>query len=523
MEPKDEKTLVSATVVPADNLANVEAANNVEAHRMNLSEADDAAAFVAGFHGEIDPKEAARVRRKIDWNLLPLMMILYFVQFSDKTTLGSSSILGIKTSNHLTTSQYNWLGTIFYLSYLIFEWPQSLALQRFPAGKWMAGNIIIWGVVVTCQAACNSFAGLFVCRLIMGICEGTITAGFLIVTSMFYTHIEATRRVGFWFLMNGTAQIISGLIAFGVYHIDADKIAPWRVFMIIFGLITLVVGVCFWIFIPDSPMKARFLTHEEKIIAIERLRGHNSGIENKTWKKEQFIEALTDWKPWAFAIFAALDNVPNSLTNQSSLIIKSFGFTTEQTTLLGCVSGVIEILTIYSATWIIKKVPNCRGIVGAAYFIPNIVGSIMIIALPWSNKGGLLCGIYLTGLGTSGFVLALSWCAATNTGHTKKTTTNAMLLIGYCVGNLVAPQMWLAKYSPRYYVPWGIILACYIVCPLIMLAIAWALWRENKRRDRLTATGEIVSEKYYDEQGEEIDPTFLDITDRVNMSYRYPL
>jgi hypothetical protein len=121
----------------------------------------------------------------------------------------------------------------------------------------------------------------------------------------------------------------------------------------------------------------------------------------------------------------------------------------------------------------------------------SIIGSVMIITLPWSNKGGLLAGIYLTGLGTTGFVLALSWCSATNTGHTKKTTTNAMLLIGYCelnhtpyliklilgigVGNLCAPQMWKAEYSPRYYIPWGIILACYIICPLMMVSCSTVL------------------------------------------------
>lgn len=33
--------------------------------------------------------------------------------------------------------RYNWLGTIFYISYLVFEYPQNLALQRFPVGKWM--------------------------------------------------------------------------------------------------------------------------------------------------------------------------------------------------------------------------------------------------------------------------------------------------------------------------------------------------------------------------------------------------
>lgn len=65
------------------------------------------------------------------------IIVLYWIQYMDKTTLGSSAILGIKTSAHLSATEYNWLGTIFYLSYLVFEYPQSLALQRFPVGKWM--------------------------------------------------------------------------------------------------------------------------------------------------------------------------------------------------------------------------------------------------------------------------------------------------------------------------------------------------------------------------------------------------
>ena len=57
--------------------------------------------------------------------------------FADKTTLGQSAVLGILPGAHLTQNQFNWLGTIFYIGYLAFEFPQNLALQRFPVGKWM--------------------------------------------------------------------------------------------------------------------------------------------------------------------------------------------------------------------------------------------------------------------------------------------------------------------------------------------------------------------------------------------------
>ena len=59
-------------------------------------------------------------------------------------------------------------------------------------------NILIWGIVLCCHAACKNFAGLFAVRFALGICEGSITAGFMIVSSMFYTRKEHTARVGYW-------------------------------------------------------------------------------------------------------------------------------------------------------------------------------------------------------------------------------------------------------------------------------------------------------------------------------------
>lgn len=98
------------------------------------------------------------------------------------------------------------------------------------------------------------------------------------------------------------------------------------------------------------------------------------------------IEALTDWKTWLFAIFSAINNVPNSLTNQQTLIVASFGFTALQTTLLSCVPGVIEILTIFTGVRLAARRPNSRAYVGSAYFVPAWLGILLVNLLPWSNK-----------------------------------------------------------------------------------------------------------------------------------------
>jgi MFS transporter, ACS family, allantoate permease len=116
-------------------------------------------------------------------------------------------------------------------------------------------------------------------------------------------------------------------------------------------------------------------------------------------------EALRDPKTWLFALFSALDNVPNSLTNQRQIIVASFGFTPLQTTLLGCVDGVIEIVTIATGVWLAARWANARAYVGAAYFVPNILGTILVNVLPWKDKVGLLFSVWITGMSFRGLFL----------------------------------------------------------------------------------------------------------------------
>ncbi|KAG9308676.1 MFS general substrate transporter [Chiua virens] len=498
------------------------------AHAVSTKKIDTGAQLVAGLSTELDPAESERVRKKIDYHILPMMCTLYWIQFMDKTTLGNAAILGIDQGAHLTTNQYNWLGTIFYISYFIFEYPQNLALQRFPVGRWMSFNILVWGIALVCQAASNDFSKLFVCRFFLGACEGSITAGFMIVSSMFYTRKEQTLRVGYWFLMTGTAQIISGFISFGSLHIHTVGFAPWQWLMIITGCITLLVAVLYWFFFPDSPTSAWFLTPSERATAVQRLKENQTGVENKHFKKEQMIEALLDPKTWLFALFLALDNIPNSLQNQRSIIISSFGFTYLDTTLLGCVDGFIEIMTIWTGVTLAARIPNGRAYVGAVYFLPSLIGVLMIEFLPWNNQIGLLFGIWLVDINTTGLVLALSWLTSVTAGHTKRITTNAIILSAYCIGNAAGPFMWQAKYKPRNHIPWIIIGICNLICPLLLLVIRWLLARENARRDAepIEDDEEFFVEKEMDDGTRvqvKVDKAFMDLTDRENRDYRYVL
>jgi MFS family permease len=176
-----------------------------------------------------------------------------------------------------------------------------------------------------------------------------------------------------------------------------------------------------------------------------------------------------------------------------------------------------------------SKFKDSRAYVGAIYFVPNLLGVLLVSFLPWHDKVGLLFSQWLTGVGTTGFVLALSWLSNVTAGHTKRVTVNAIMLSAYCIGNAAGPFMWQERYRPRNHIPWIIIGICYALCPIILLVLRHLLSKENKRRDSepadsdyedvyvatVNADGETVERK--------VDKEFLDLTDIQNRDFRYVL
>ena len=108
-------------------------------------------------------------------------------------------------------------------------------------------------------------------------------------------------------------------------------------------------------------------------------------------------EALRDPKTWLFALVSAAAMVPASTIYQSQIIFASFGFSTFQVTLLGCVNGIVSITTVYTATWLAARFPNSRCYIAIAYIIPGIISVFTTNLLPWSNKIGLLFSQWAAG------------------------------------------------------------------------------------------------------------------------------
>lgn len=234
----------------------------------------------------ITAADTTRVLRKIDLYLMPLMCLAVLLQFLDKTSLNYASLLGLKKDTHLHGQQYSWLGSFFYIGYLIATPVHGYFLQKFSLSRYVGFNIVIWAIALGAHAACRNYPQLVVVRLTLGWAEAALTPALVLLTGRFYTKREQVVRTSVWFANNGWAQILGGGISYALQvQNQGGKLRVWQQLYLILGGIALLFGFIVLAFMPDSPATIRYLTTRERQIAVHRIKSNKSGIHDKKFKR----------------------------------------------------------------------------------------------------------------------------------------------------------------------------------------------------------------------------------------------
>lgn len=131
-----------------------------------------------------DEPSIKRLVRRVDLVILPLLAGTYTLQFIDKQALSYAAVFDLFSDTGTNQDQYSWFASIFYLAYLVAEYPWSYAAQRTRMGKVVSGCVIVWGCILMATAACHEFVGLAVCRFMLGVFEAPITPCFMMIVSM---------------------------------------------------------------------------------------------------------------------------------------------------------------------------------------------------------------------------------------------------------------------------------------------------------------------------------------------------
>ncbi|KIX03614.1 uncharacterized protein Z518_07167 [Rhinocladiella mackenziei CBS 650.93] len=460
-------------------------------------------------------QDAIKVRRKLDWMVIPMMMTTYMLSFLDKQTLNYSNAYGLQPDTHMTGDDYSWVASALYFGWLTGAYPWNIILQRYPIGKLIGYMLFVWGVVCMLQAAVFNFAGFFAIRYFLGMLEACISPAFVLLTSMMWTREEQAFRTSLWLSTNGVSSILGALLAYGSGHADNLTVPNWKLIYLIVGAMTFAWGFVIVLFLPDGAHNAKMLNEYERMVAVWRVSKNQMGIKHHKVIPYHIKEAFLDGRTYIIFLMGICSGILNGgVANFISSIIKGFGFDALKTSLLQTPGGAFELIGCVAFGWLATK-KNLLGLTIVLSCLPGIAGLIGLLTIDISHRYALVACCWLQNVLGSPIVLGWTIPGVNVAGHTKRTTVVGLFFVFYCAGNITGPHLFLPSESPRYFTAIRGLLGTY--CALVFFQVIYSTWCyfENKARDRKGLHAERIQE--------ELLEGFDDLTDKQNLHFRYKI
>jgi MFS family permease len=177
---------------------------------------------------QIDPIIDARVTRKFDKRVVPLLFGLWLLAFIDRSNIGNARIVGLATDLKLGTGpKFNIALTIFYVPYILVDVPSNWFVKRVGAGYYLPALVVGWGIVSLCIGFVKTYESLLVVRFFLGLMEGGLLGGMIIYLAMFYQRHQLIRRIGLFYCAAPLSGAIGGLLATGLSRISTPGYNGW--------------------------------------------------------------------------------------------------------------------------------------------------------------------------------------------------------------------------------------------------------------------------------------------------------
>ncbi|KIJ55289.1 hypothetical protein M422DRAFT_23900 [Sphaerobolus stellatus SS14] len=431
---------------------------------------------------DIDEK---KLKRKMDWALLPWVSLLYLLSFLDRTAIGNAKLYNLEKDLHINDTQYNLALTIFFFSYAVFEVPSNVFLKRLRPSIWLSLLMFLWGIVMTLQGLVHNYGGLLGLRWMLGIFEAGLFPGVNFYLSCWYKRSEFGIRAALFFSAATVSGAFGGLLAAAISNMDGIGGKPaWAWIFILEGLATVIAGaLSFWI-VQDFPDTAKFLTDKERAFVVWRLQQDDqfsAGGEKLKWK--YIFDSLKDWKTWnGMIVYMGADMPLYAFSLFLPTIINQLGFKATPANLLTVpVYTWACILTCVVGYYADKK--GNRGYFNLAFFSVGAAGYVILIA---SRNPGL--SYFATFLAASGIYPlipnTIAWFSNNVEGSYKRSVTLGMIISFGNINGAVSSNVYRARDKPWYRLGHGLVLLYICIGWISTLVAIILLRRENAARAR---------------------------------------
>ena len=289
-------------------------------------------------------------RRRVAYRLLPFVFLLYIVNYIDRVNV---SFANLRMSADLGFSDRVYgLGVgMFYITYVLFEIPGAVIVERWSARKWIARIMISWGIVTILTGFVHTRTQFYVARFFLGAAESSFFPGMIVYLTHWFWARDRSRAIACLYAANPAAALIGSPVAGWLLGVDWQSLAGWRWLFILEGIPAVVMGMITFFYMTDRPVQAPWLPQDERDWLVNELQAElqvKKKIRNYT-----ITEAFCDLRilRLIFAYFLALTGALGTIYWLPTFVKRLSGVSTQTVTSLLLIPALMGIAGMLINGW----------------------------------------------------------------------------------------------------------------------------------------------------------------------------
>lgn len=217
--------------------------------------------------------------RKIAWHLVPFVSLAYLINVLDRFNV-SFAALTMNKALGLSATAYGLGAGAFFWSYVLFQVPANMVLQRIGPRRWIMAIMLFWGLCSAGMALVSGVTSFVIIRFLLGTAEAGFFPGVAYFMTCWFPSRHRGKAMGVFYAFGASAGIIGGPVAAHLLALNGRLgIAGWQWIFLAEGVPAILFAVGCLVLLRDRPADAAWLTADERswlntTLAAEREAAH---------------------------------------------------------------------------------------------------------------------------------------------------------------------------------------------------------------------------------------------------------
>ena len=241
--------------------------------------------------------------RKASLRLVPLIGLGYGAAYMDRVNISFAAVQ-MNRDLHFSASMYGLGAGLFFVSYALCEIPSNLMLVRFGARRWLARIMLTWGLIAIGMLLVKTPGQFYAMRFLLGVAEAGFFPGVVYYLTEWFPPEYRARTISRFYIALPLSSTVMGSLAGSLLALNGRlSLAGWQWLFLVEGIPPLVLSALFFLYLPDTPKEAGWLTTDERTWLENRLAAAGKGKAPARHAWEDVRAVVSDGRIWLVGLF----------------------------------------------------------------------------------------------------------------------------------------------------------------------------------------------------------------------------